>query len=165
MDAHQEPASHVRVVAKARGRRRVRIALAAVVALIGVWSGSFVVDFHFQTPAGYYGGLITNGGVQLCYDAFGCLDSVISFERNETPAVERGWFWSNHWPLAFFCFPLWPLFVPIGAFLVMALRYNAQIRGAKLCGSCGYDLAGTAGRPCPECGQAHERSSARSSFK
>ncbi len=165
MEPPQEPASSKCVLANPRGERRVRVVLAAGVALFAVWSGSFVVDIHFQTPAGYYGGLITNGGVQLCHNAFGCPDSLISFERNETPALEWGWFWSHPWPLAFFRFPLWPLFVPIGVFLVMALRHNAQIRRANRCAFCGYDLTGTAGRPCPECGQANERSPAARSVK
>lgn len=60
--------------------------------------------------------------------------------------------WANGRVLAT---PLWPLVLASLVVTVVAWRRDAEHRRRALvgrCAACGYDLAGIAAGPCPECG-------------
>jgi len=118
------------------------------------WRGGAIHILHFQQPGRF---VERPSGDHAAWAGLILLPNWFSGVIHSSPAPPGVVGGQGFW---FVVFPAYLFAVPFGAALLWSGLRTGSRRRRRRCLSCGYDLRGLPGGPCPECGKASGRDSA-----
>ena len=158
--------SSMRRARRSRGRRVGKWTGVVLTALVtGVWLGSVWCSVGYKVGAGrgpWFG--IDSGAAMEIWSVQGsgwpepAGVSIQVHRKGALPTPTIQW-WPRYDPAAspahgLVSIPLWPIAILLGVTSVALWCRDARATDPGRCPRCGYDLAGLATTPCPECGDA-----------